>query len=182
LASAIMYARILVVVAIFGLPLLEGLALPLGLAAAVGLLVALAFIRSAGTEQADHGLELRNPFEFWMAVKFGLVLAAVILLAQALKEWVGDAGVYLVAGASGFVDVDAATLSLSRMAPVQIPIGVGVGAVLLASVTNTLFKAAIAIFNSKAALLGPMLVGIGAQLATIAIGAVVVSGTIPGAG
>ena len=182
LASAIMYARTLVVVAIFGLPLLAGLAAPLGLAAVIGLLVAVTFIRSAGTDQPDHGLSLRNPFEFWMAVKFGLVLAVVIVLAQALKEWAGDTGVFLVAGASGFVDVDAATLSLARMAPDQIPVEVGVGAVLLASVTNTLFKASIAVYNSKAALLAPIMIGIGAQLAAIAVGALMIWGTISGSG
>lgn len=124
----------------------------------------------------------RSPFEFWMAVKFGLLLAVVIVLARALKEWAGDAGVFLVAGASGFVDLDAATLSLARMAPDQIPIVAGVGAVLLVSVTNTIFKAAIAVFNSKAALLAPIVNGVGAQLAAIAVGAVVLSGTITGSG
>ena len=97
LASAVMYARTLVVVSIFGLSLLDGLLIPLGLATLTGLLVAGAFMRSADSQQPAHGLSLRNPFEFWMAVKFGLVLAVVIVLAQALKVWAGDAGVVLIA-------------------------------------------------------------------------------------
>lgn len=182
LASAVMYARTLVVVSIFGLPLLDGLVVPLGLAALTGLVVAGVFFGSAGSQQPAHGLSLRNPFEFWMAVKFGLVLAVVIVLAQALKEWAGDTGVILIAGASGFVDVDAATLSMARMTPAEIPIDIGVGAVLLASVTNTLFKAGLALFNSKGALVKPIAVGIGSQLLAMAIGAFVFSRVLAGSG
>jgi uncharacterized membrane protein (DUF4010 family) len=180
LASAIMYARTLIVVSVFGLSLLNGLAIPLGLASVTGLAVAAIFIRSAGSDQSEHGLSLRNPFDFWMAVKFGLLLAVVIVLAQALKEWAGDPGVFMVAGVSGFVDVDAATLSLARMAPNQIPIEVGVGAILLASVANTIFKAAIAVFNSRAALLAPIAIGMGSQLLAIAAGAFIFSGIFAG--
>lgn len=84
---------------------------------------------------------------------------------------VGGAIGFLVAAASGFVDVDAATLTLARMTPSQIPVEVGVGAVLLACVTNTVFKAAIAVFNSKGALLKPIAVGIGGQLLGLVAGA-----------
>jgi uncharacterized membrane protein (DUF4010 family) len=177
-----MYVRVLIVVSIFGLSLLNGLAIPLGLAFVCGLAVAAVFIRSADSDQMAHGFAPRNPFDFWMAVKFGLVLAVVIVLAQALKEWVGDAGVFLVAAASGFVDVDAATLSLARMTPGEIPVSVGVGAVLLACVTNTLFKGAIAVFNSKGALLKPIAIGLGGQLLATAIGAAVFALLLGGTG
>jgi uncharacterized membrane protein (DUF4010 family) len=125
---------------------------------------------------------LRNPFDFWMAVRFGLVLAAVIVLAQALEQWAGHAGVYLVAAVSGFVDVDAATLTLARMTPSQVPVEVGVGGVLLACVTNTAFKAAIAVFNSKGALLKPMVVGVGVQLIGLVAGAVLAWALFVGSG
>jgi len=149
LGCAIMYVRVLIVVSVFGLSLLSGLTIPLGLAFVCGSIAAVVFIKSYDPGRAVHGLVLRNPFDFWMAVKFGLVLAAVIVLAQALEQWAGHGGVFLVAAASGFVDVDAATLTLARITPAQVPGEVGVGAVLLACVTNTVFKAAIAVFNSK---------------------------------
>lgn len=182
LACAIMYVRVLIVVSVFGLSLLTGLAIPLGLAFAFGLIGAVVFIRSAGPGLTTHGLALRNPFDFWMAVKFGLVLAAVIVLAQALEQWAGHAGVFLVAAASGFVDVDAATLTLARMTPAQVPVEVGVGAVLLACVTNTAFKGAIAVFNSKGALLRPIAVGIGGQLLGLVAGAALAWALLGGSG
>ena len=171
LACAIMYARTFVVVSVFGLTLLDGLAAPLGLAFVAGLVASVALIRSARSVEATHDLGLRNPFDFWMAVKFGAVLAVVIVVAQGLEVWAGHIGVFVVAAASGFVDVDAATLSLARMSPDEIPVKVGVIAVLLACLTNTAFKAAIAVFNSKAALLRPIAIAIGAQLVALAVGA-----------
>ena len=182
LACTIMYVRVLIVVSIFGLSLLNGLAIPLGLAFACGSLAAVVFIRSSDSEHPSHGLVLRNPFDFWMAVRFGLVLAAVIVLAQALEQWAGHAGVFLVAAVSGFVDVDAATLTLARMTPSQVPVEVGVGGVLLACVTNTAFKAAIAVFNSKGALLKPMVVGVGVQLIGLVAGAVLAWALFGGSG
>jgi uncharacterized membrane protein (DUF4010 family) len=170
LASSVMYARTLVVVSVFGLSLVKGLSIPLGLATIAGLIVSAILIRSAGPNKSQLGLVLRNPFDFWMALKFGLLLAVVIMFAQALNEWSGELGVFMAAGISGFVDVDAATLTVARMAPNQIPIVVGVGAILLATVTNTIFKATIAIFNSKGALLSPIFLGMGSQLLAILVG------------
>ena len=182
LAWSVMYARTLVIVTVFGLSLLKGLAYPLGLACLVGVAIAVAFVRSAGSSEPKHGIPLRNPFDFWVAVKFGLVLAVVIVLARAVKEWVGAGGVYFVAGASGFVDVDAATLSLTQMVPAQIPVDVGVGGVLLASVANTVFKAAVAVFNSRGGLLKPIAIGLGAQVLALAVGLYVASTFAAGSG
>lgn len=170
LAWSVMYARTLIVVSVFGLSLLEGLSIPLGLATVFGLLISGIFFRSAKAARPQPSFVLHNPFDFWLALKFGLILAGTMLLAQALNEWAGDLGIFVAAGISGFADIDAATLTVARMTPDQVPVAVGVGAILLASVANTIFKAAIAIFNSKGALLSPILLGIGSQLLAILAG------------
>lgn len=170
LASAVMYGRTLIVVLVFGQPLLAGLGLPLSLAALFGGGAALLLMGKAGKSTAQEQLDLRNPFDIWMALQFGLLLALVTVLARAMKEWVGDTGVLLVSGVAGLVDVDAATLSVARMAPDQLPIDVGVIAVWLAVVANTVFKAAIAIVNSRRKLLRPAVLGFGAQLLALAAG------------
>lgn len=181
LAWSVMYLRTLIVVSVFGLPLLEGLLIPLGLAAVSGLLVSAVLMRPAGSDETRHGYAPRNPFDFLMALKFGLLLAVVIVLAQALNEWAGSLGVLVAAGLSGLADVDAATLTVTRMAPTQIPTMVGVGAILLATVANMIFKAAIAVFNSKGALLSPVLLGFGSQALAILVG-FLISRTITGIG
>jgi len=170
LAWSVMYLRTLIVVSVFGLSLLQGLSIPLGLAAFSGLLVSAVLIKSAGPERPEHSYALRNPFDFAMALKFGLLLAAVIVGAQALNEWVGGYGVLAAAGLSGLADVDAASLTVSRMAPAQIPVLVGVGAILLASLANLILKAAIAVFNSRGALLSLVLIAAGSQAFAILAG------------
>lgn len=170
LASAVMYLRTLVVVFVFGRPLLTGIALPLLLAAGLGALVAILLMRSAARASPPETPSLHNPFDIWMAIKFGALLTLVMVAARAMKEWIGDAGVLVVSAAAGLADVDAATLSVTRMTPVDLATDVGVAAVCLAVVANTLFKAGIAVVNSRRALLRPVALGFGVQLLALMAG------------
>lgn len=170
LAWSVMYARTLIVVAVFSFSLFETLLFPLGLATVTGFAISAIFIRSAKLADQQHGFVLSNPFDFWVAMKFGLILAATIVVAQALNAWVGDIGVVVAAGLSGIADVDAATLTVARMTPDQLPVMIGVGAILLASVTNLACKATIAVVNSKGALRMPVFVGVGGQLIAMCVG------------
>lgn len=56
-----------------------------------------------------------NPLEPRAAPSFGALLAVIMILGEALKAWLGEAGVLMLAGASGVAEVDAITLSLARM-------------------------------------------------------------------
>jgi uncharacterized membrane protein (DUF4010 family) len=58
----------------------------------------------------------------------------------------GARGLYLLAAASGVADVDALTLSVSRLAGSQIAIGDATTAILLAIGVNTAAKAAMAAY------------------------------------
>ena len=49
-------------------------------------------------------------------MQFGALLAAILFLSQALRAWLGSAGLYLLALVSGLADVDAITLSYSSLA------------------------------------------------------------------
>ena len=68
------------------------------------------------------------------------------------------------------------------MTPAEIPVDVGVAAVLLASVANTLFKAAVALVNSRGALLAPIALGIGGQLLALGVGALALPRLLAGSG
>ncbi|MEQ9519766.1 MAG: MgtC/SapB family protein [Parvibaculum sp.] len=59
--------------------------------------------------------EMGTPDDFGTAFKFGLVLFGVITLAHYATLWLGPEGLYSVAAVSGLVDVDAVTLSVSRL-------------------------------------------------------------------
>ena len=145
LAAAIMFPRVLVEVAIVNPALLPRLLLPLGLMTAVAIAYA-AWLWHRGKGMPDTGdLPLRNPLELGSALQFGLLLTAILLLSEAARAWLGDAGIYLVAVASGIADVDAITLALARMSQGSLAGDVAARGILLASMTNTLAKGCLVI-------------------------------------
>ena len=144
IASATMYPRVAVILAVAAPQLLAAVAPALLAAGAFGYaLAAIALRRGAG--DGKHGIEARNPFEFAVALRFGALLAAVILLSHAIEEWAGRQGLYALAALAGLTDVDALALSVARMVG---PGGLGaheaVAAVILAASANTLAKTAFA--------------------------------------
>ncbi|WP_455374017.1 MgtC/SapB family protein [Limibacillus halophilus] len=115
LASGTMFARMLLVSAVVEPQVALRLA-PAMIAALVGCYgVAYLAWRGSRNLKADETLLPGNPFEFWVAVQFGLLLAAILLMSQALQAWLGAAGLYLLGAVSGLADVDAITLSYSSM-------------------------------------------------------------------
>lgn len=93
-------------------------------------------------------VKLRNPFELWGALLWGVVLCVVLLGAKLATRWFGDEGMLIAAALSGLTDVDAITLAAAAqsrdgllsadLAALAITIGVGV---------NTVVKAAMAWFG-----------------------------------
>jgi uncharacterized membrane protein (DUF4010 family) len=59
--------------------------------------------------------EQANPAELKSALVFGLVYAGVLLAVAFARDRFGTAGLYTVAALSGLTDMDAITLSTSRL-------------------------------------------------------------------
>lgn len=144
-ASATMFARMLVIVGLVDPPLLRTLAWPLAILAAAGYAAAAAVSRRAPREPAEGtAIEHRNPFELGAALKFGLLYAGVILGAKAAQTLFGETGLYLSSLLAGTTDVDAITLSLSRFHRTGLDPETATAAIVLAAATNTAVKAGIA--------------------------------------
>jgi uncharacterized membrane protein (DUF4010 family) len=147
-AAAIMFIRVVIEVLVVYPGLLKALWLPLATMFA-GLLCALAWIwwQRDQKETGDHQpVVLKNPLQLGMALQFGLILAAVLFLSEAMKEWFGSSGIYVLSVVSGLIDVDAIVLSLSRSARQDLASEVAVMGILLACLTNTLVKGVIFAF------------------------------------
>jgi uncharacterized membrane protein (DUF4010 family) len=151
-ACATMFPRVLVVASAVNRALGTALAVPLVPMALVMYLAAFLFWRRAGKGGAadggaepDRALALQNPFQLGTALKFAALLVAVLLLGKALTAWLDEAGLYLLAAASGVADVDAITLSVARMAGAEVGVATGLVAVVIAATVNTLVKAAMAL-------------------------------------
>jgi uncharacterized membrane protein (DUF4010 family) len=113
-ASAVMFPRMLIIVAIVAPQLVGPLSPPLISAAVVSLAIASWCAwrsRNAGLTSTGQELATRNPLDLWFASKFGLLLALIMILSRAAKELLGNQGLFALSGISGLVDVDAITLS-----------------------------------------------------------------------
>jgi uncharacterized membrane protein (DUF4010 family) len=141
-ACAIMFPRILIIVAFVAPALLQGLAAPLGAAAVLSFASAFFWARRTGTARTQtQAMASRNPLDLWFAVRFGALLALIMFAARAAHGLFGARGLYVVAAISGVVDVDAITLSLSSMVNQgQVRMGTAIVAILIPAAVNTLVK------------------------------------------
>jgi uncharacterized membrane protein (DUF4010 family) len=151
IASAIMWPRIFLIVSAVAPNLGWEMAWPLGAATLVA--VAAAFLiayrgRNEEKALADGGeqMEAANPLDLGMALRFGLILTAIMVAARAASAWAGASGLLLVAGISGLVDVDAISLSVATMSTHQmVAPAVALSAILLAAVVNMVLKSVMAL-------------------------------------
>ncbi len=140
IASSIMFIRVMVEVAIVNPLLLNDLWLPVTLMFFCVLGGGYWLWKKGVYKQADPDLQLDNPFKLTMAIKFGLLLAIIMFLSAAMLNLFGDRGIYVLSVISGLMDVDAITLSLSRLALDELSHDVAVMGIVLASATNTVVK------------------------------------------
>jgi uncharacterized membrane protein (DUF4010 family) len=144
LSTGVSLVRVLAIVTVLQPRLLWLLAPPL--LAAGGVAAAYALVSAYGRGEADgtrQTVTFRNPFGFWSVVGFAVFLAGVILLARILSETLGAAGVIVGAFALGLADVDAITVSMSRLVPDFLAVSSGALAILAAVLSNTLSKMAL---------------------------------------
>ncbi len=174
LANAVMPIRVLVVTALLSRSITRALALPLGAMTAIMLLGAAWKWRALAATPASKGdeqgkLPLKNPFALLPALKWGLILCAVLVVSAIAKQEFGERGVYLTAAASGLADVDAVTLAVSRGAQSgQLGVSAAVLAITIAVIANTCVKAGIALLAGKRAF--------GVHVAGVLLGAGLVAG------
>jgi len=146
-AQAVMFARTGVLVGVLNARLLEQTILPLasGAIAAVGAALFVAWRASRDARAAK--LETGSPDTLAPAIQFIIVVAVALLLAHYAQQFFGDVGVIVSGLLSGAVDVDAATVSASRISGGQVneaSLGAAAGSIGVALVANTIVKSAIA--------------------------------------
>ncbi|MBM9514048.1 MgtC/SapB family protein [Desulfogranum marinum] len=143
LASAIALVRMALLIGVIYLPLLEELVVPLGTMFIGGLVPALWIWHRLGNKEVPVP-ETKNPAELKQAVLFGMLYAIILVAVSGGKDFFGEKGVYIVALLSGLTDVDAITLSNSRLAGQEVLALSQAGiSLLIAFVANLAFKLAL---------------------------------------
>jgi uncharacterized membrane protein (DUF4010 family) len=144
IASGVVFVRILLEIGAVAPDFLPVAAGPMGVLLAVFVVAALATWRSS-MPAGDSPLEPGNPSELKPALLFGALYAAVLFAIAAAEDLLGNAGLFATAAVSGLTDIDAITLSTSRLVATEvIDQGTGWRVILTAAMANMVFKFGIA--------------------------------------
>lgn len=148
LATAMMYLRLMVLILILGHHAAAWhLAMPFTFLAGLSALFAwLLYRRSRDTSGsvADAPEPVRHPLEFSTALLFALLFVFFAALTQFVVANYGASGLHLLSFAIGFSDIDPFILSLLE-GKFQVSEAAIVGAIIIASGSNNLLKAAYAL-------------------------------------
>jgi uncharacterized membrane protein (DUF4010 family) len=144
IASTIAYVRVLVEIAVVTPTHFKQIVLPVAVMLAWMIVISgfAYFVQRAEREEIpSHG----NPAQLKSALVFGVIYAFVLLAVAAAKQWFGESALYAVSIISGLTDMDAITLSLSRMVETRhLEAEMGWRLILVASLSNLVFKGILA--------------------------------------
>ena len=140
IASAVVFVRVLLEIAVVSTSLLRAAAAPLlimfGLVVLLSLRLWITQKRNP-VEMPPQG----NPSELKSALIFGALYAGVLFAVAAAEQHFGNRGLYVVAALSGLTDVDATTLSASQLVNAgRLDADGGWRLVVTALTTNLVFK------------------------------------------
>lgn len=170
-ANTVMFVRVLVVTTFVAPGVAATVAVPLGLMGLVTLAGAVwtaLLLRHAGPDGGAprEVMALTNPFALLPALKWGIVLAAVLVAMAVAQQHFGDRGLYVAAAAAGLADVDAVTVAVSRQAQHgALDVMTARQAITIAVVSNTLVKGTIAVVMGPAAFGRPIALVFAAAIA-----------------
>jgi uncharacterized membrane protein (DUF4010 family) len=143
LASTLVFARVLLEVAVASPDHFTAIAPPIAIVGAAFVAAAVVLWLRVRTRDAEAPPPA-NPAELKPALLFGAAYAIVLLAAAAAKEHLGNRGLYVVAVLSGLTDMDAITLSTARLAQDgRLGSGTAWRVILVAMLANLVFKGAL---------------------------------------
>jgi uncharacterized membrane protein (DUF4010 family) len=149
-AGLILFPRVLVISAVLN----SGVALFAALWLAPLIVTALIILgvlwrREPATTSAPTA-EPDNPLRLWAAIRMALAFQVVLIAIEVVGAQFGKLGVLTGAAVIGLTDVDALTLSMSRLGATEEMVALAAEAILVGIVANCLLKAAIAVvFGSR---------------------------------
>lgn len=114
-----------------------------GLSVAIyGAILTFSLLKSTNAETYQPG----KTFSVKTAVKFAAVIAVILIISAALKNWFGQTGLLVASGIAGLADVHAATISVASLVSAdKLNVASAVMPILLAVSLNIFSKAIIAV-------------------------------------
>jgi uncharacterized membrane protein (DUF4010 family) len=137
LASSAMFLRMLAIDFVVNADVALKLFLPFVLLGTVGCILSFLIWKNKKREQK---VNLSSPLALKSAFGFGIFFVVVLFLSRFVENYVGDAGILLLAFVTGLVEVDAININLATLAIATISPTIAVYGIILASLSNTISK------------------------------------------
>lgn len=167
LASSVMYVRVFLVSAMFDYPVSLTLFFPLLLMLAASLVPSYQVLRKiSAAETPSQDIAAANPLDIRNALLFALLYIAVALLMYGSRHWLGNTFAYLSGAVAGIADIDAITISSAKWAAgdgANVPVAAHI--ILVAVMSNSLFKLSVSLLRGAPGVRKPVLTGFGVVLA-----------------
>lgn len=153
IASTVVFVRVLLEISVKSPGFLRIAAGPILAMFAVATLVSIVAWLVYRSDQTDMP-EPSNPSELRSAIVFAAVYGFVLLAVSVAKSQLQDQGLYAVAIVSGMTDMDAITLSTSTLvASARLDPQIGWRVIVIATMSNLVFKTGIVLFLGHRSLL-----------------------------
>jgi uncharacterized membrane protein (DUF4010 family) len=144
-ANAVLYPRVVAVVAALNPALVAAVAAYLAAPAVVGVLAAAAGLRRRAETAAPPVAE-RNPLQLSAALQMAVLFQVVLVIVSVARATWGEAGVLTTAAVLGLTDVDALTLSMARNVARTVSLETAALAIAIGVLANTAVKLGVALF------------------------------------
>jgi uncharacterized membrane protein (DUF4010 family) len=137
-----MYLRLAGLVTIFNRSLVSILGVPFLILAAAAILGGWLWSRIPDVQTGDveREFEPKNPLEMHAALGFAALFVIILIVTRLVITYLGNAGVYSLAGLMGITDVDPFIMGMTQSAGQSTPLAVGAAAILIAAASNNLVK------------------------------------------
>jgi len=172
LAWTIMFARVIVEVAVISPSLLVSVWTPILGISAASLVYCGYLYRMQATDEQEEPQTVSNPFRLVPAITFGVLYAIILVVSNGAQAYFGDAGVYLSSVVAGLADVDAITLSMARLHESgDLAPATATRAIVIAAAANTVLKGGIVALTGtrglRRAVLPGLLLIVGASVGAV---------------
>jgi len=142
IASGVMYARLVALMALFNRHLAVALAPPFLVFAALAIATGWIWSRRPDAHGSDVKREYqpKNPLELRAALLFAVLFLVMLVATQLAVTYLGRAGVNVLAAIMGVTDVDPFIMGMTQAAGTLTPLRVAAAAVAIAAASNNLIK------------------------------------------
>jgi uncharacterized membrane protein (DUF4010 family) len=142
-ATAMMYLRLEVIIAVFNWRFAWVLAPAMGTLFSLGAALAIYEWRRNAKRQADSGLQIPaiNPLQIPAAMAFAAIFVAISVASAAIRDTFGQTGILTFAALVGVTDIDPFVINIAQGGVADLSISALSGAILIAASSNNIAKA-----------------------------------------